>query len=180
MSECPLLIAEFEKKLREQRELKKRDPSVVDKPVPVSVFDLAAKQKALQDKSSKDKPQLEEETFGNHSVGFGMGKVPHKIIGATDLGGELCFLMKWKGSSMADIVPAKVANVRCPQVVIRFYENRVRWNSKRPLQEMLEEDEDEEDEKEILKYTKQENQTPVAWFRTNGGGDGGGDGIGAE
>ena len=35
---------------------------------------------------------------------------------ATDMNKEIRFVVKWKGCDEADLVPAKVANVKCPQV----------------------------------------------------------------
>ncbi|UYV69533.1 CBX1, partial [Cordylochernes scorpioides] len=108
--DCPELIQAFEdKRKEEQKKDKKRKVNGAE-----------------MDFSSKKKKKVEED---NRQRGFDRGLDPEKIIGATDSGGELMFLIKWKGSDEADLVPARIANVKCPQVVIKFYEERLTWHT---------------------------------------------------
>jgi chromobox protein 1 len=120
---CPELIAEFERvyKLKEEQKAaskaKKRGSDA-----PVDKEDRKENKNKKSKTVAKEPPRVEQ-------TGFDRGLQADKIIGATDSSGELMFLMKWKDTDEADLVPARQANVKCPQVVISFYEERLTWHT---------------------------------------------------
>ncbi|XP_071399640.1 chromobox protein homolog 1-like [Centroberyx affinis] len=125
--DCPDLIAEFMQKHKEKEE-KKRE----------------GKRKAASEASADSEEKGSKRKKEEKARGFGRGLQPERIIGATDSSGELMFLMKWKNSDEADLVPAKEANVKCPQVVISFYEERLTWHSY-PTEEEEKKEEEKKD-----------------------------------
>lgn len=125
--DCPDLIAEYENRL--QTKQKRKQPSEPQAAKKKKTDSTTTPTNASTASSSASVNLNEEEDANAQPRGFDRGLQPEKIIGATDSSGELMFLMKWKNSDEADLVPAKSANKNCPQIVIQFYEERLTWNT---------------------------------------------------
>lgn len=66
---------------------------------------------------------------GNHTEEKSWPLEPDSIAGATEIESEIVFLVKWKNSAEASLVPSKIAHERCPQLVINFYEKHLNLRS---------------------------------------------------
>uniref|UniRef100_A0A2K5YBA0 Chromo domain-containing protein n=1 Tax=Mandrillus leucophaeus TaxID=9568 RepID=A0A2K5YBA0_MANLE len=116
--DCPDLIAEFLRSQKTAHEIEKSEGGK-------RRADSDSEDKGEESKPKKKKSQKSHEALLEE---------PEGIIGATDSSGELMFLMKWKNSDEA-------ANVKCPQFVTSFYEERPTWHS------YPSEDDDKKDDK---------------------------------
>jgi len=74
-----------------------------------------------------DTSDSDEEMYDYETRGFNRGLEAKKIIGATVLYDEYQFLINWHGCEETDLVNAQEANLKCPQAVIQFYQERAGW-----------------------------------------------------
>ena len=87
------------------------------------------KRKSLSDSESDDSKSKKKRDAADKPRSLAGGLDPERIIGGTESSREFMFLRKWKDSDEADLLMAKEANMKCPQIVIAFYEERLTWHS---------------------------------------------------
>eukprot|EP01116_Phalansterium_solitarium_P004579 TRINITY_DN1560_c0_g1_i3.p1 TRINITY_DN1560_c0_g1~~TRINITY_DN1560_c0_g1_i3.p1 ORF type:complete len:285 (+),score=69.04 TRINITY_DN1560_c0_g1_i3:140-994(+) len=104
-------------------------------------YDEKEKQKAANKaarkgtgKGGRRRPEAAQDVEQNVTVvkpkvGFEYGDQIEEIKGARMKTGELELCCKWIGKTETSFVLASVANVRVPQLVIKFYESRVRFEN---------------------------------------------------
>lgn len=130
--DCAELIKAFEDS-RKEKEAKAKKPEERSKKRRRDSDDTSTtgrKGRGTSVSSMEDqKDSKREKKDDKAKSGFEKGLKAEKIIGASDATGELMFLIKWADSDEAELVPAKVANVKCPQQVIAFYEERLTWHT---------------------------------------------------
>ena len=68
-------------------------------------------------------------TSRTESSGFDRGLVAERVIGITvNSRNHLMYLVKWCNNAGAELISANIVNVRCPQLVIAFYQSKISWN----------------------------------------------------
>jgi len=122
--DCPELIADFHKRANAQSKKSSNEPP----PPPIETTTNSNKRPA-RDSIDQQQQELDaaKKSKRANDFGYGRGLEIEKILGATDVYGELMFLIKWQSTDKPELVPARIANVKSPQHVIRFYEDRLTW-----------------------------------------------------
>ncbi|CAK1603573.1 unnamed protein product [Parnassius mnemosyne] len=131
--DCEELIKTFEDSRKEKEKSKKSEERgkkrARESSVDTSVTGRSKGRATSVSSMEEPKESKHERKEDKAKSGFDKGLKAEKIIGASDATGELMFLIKWADSDEAELVPAKVANVKCPQQVIAFYEERLTWHT---------------------------------------------------
>jgi len=63
--------------------------------------------------------------------GFDHGCEPEQIVGATELNGQLFYLVKWRYKSAKEYVFSKLVHKHCPQLLIKFFEENSDYSKKK-------------------------------------------------
>lgn len=131
--DCPELIEEYLRNLTvlgqetEQEECQSLDHEVQPKEELSELAADMAHQQPQEELIERTNEEVEE-----HNAEIPVGQPGHPepdaIIGCTDQQGELMFLIKWKNTDEVALLAAVEASKRWPQMVIRFYEDKLTWH----------------------------------------------------
>lgn len=130
--DCPELIADYHKRAKqasERNETNKRplQTNIEQEEETTTVTVVPAATVATTVAATVSATDSAKKVKRANDYGYGKGLEIEKILGATDVYGELMFLIKWQSTDKPELVPARIANVKSPQQVIRFYEDRLTW-----------------------------------------------------
>jgi len=126
--ECPELVAAF---VAEQKEKKEKQQTSTSKTNETSNGKRSHSTNNNTDEDNNNNTsQTKRSRIELEQTGYGRDLVPDTLMGATDIyDGELMFLVKWQGVTKPELVPSRIVNKQSPQLVIKFYEDRLTWNS---------------------------------------------------
>ena len=124
--DCPDLVTEYEKSLiKNQGKLDDKENKVNDKN-----YKRKASKTSQLSSTSNESSSFEIDKLELSNSNDSQDLTVETILGADRSGGELNFLIKFKDVAESQFVPAKTANLKYPQDVIRFYENCINWENK--------------------------------------------------
>ncbi|CAF0869670.1 unnamed protein product [Adineta ricciae] len=128
--DCPDLIEEYENRLVQKSRYINEPSTSLKRKSSIDQTPMQNKRGRPPNDSLAHRNYSKQQTSSVQSEepsAFDRGFEPEKILGATDATGELMLLVQWKGTGEADLIPARICNIKCPQVVIKFYEDRLTW-----------------------------------------------------
>ncbi|CAF2622268.1 unnamed protein product [Rotaria sp. Silwood2] len=133
--DCPELIADFHKRSNTQPKKPSNETTIENNTTTTTTTNnnnninnnITLNKRRSRDSTDQEPSDATKKNKRTNDFGYGRGLEIEKILGATDVYGELMFLIKWQSTEKPELVPARIANIKSPQHVIRFYEDRLTW-----------------------------------------------------
>ncbi|XP_016656170.1 chromobox protein homolog 1-like [Acyrthosiphon pisum] len=88
---------------------------------------IPKKSKTLLTENNENSVTEGSKEIENNSTTTSIKKQVKEIIGATNFNGSLEFLVKWEGLRKTEFVSAEELKLKCPQILIKYYEGKLKW-----------------------------------------------------